>query len=62
VLGRASAELNSSGNSLHFASNREKYREFFRRREKTIEFCPKSANSVWEQGINRELPKFPANH
>jgi hypothetical protein len=36
-------------------NNRELNREFFEFALKSIEFCPKSANFAFEQGINREF-------
>jgi hypothetical protein len=40
--------------------NRENNREFFEFDHKIIEFCPKSANFLQEQGINREFCGYPA--
>ena len=40
--------------------NREINREFSRFGLEIVEFCPKSANFVQEQGINRKFCGFPA--
>jgi hypothetical protein len=43
-----------------FPENREKYREFLPLNSSVREFCPKSANSILEQGISREFRKSAA--
>src|SRR4029077_5169949 len=41
--------------------NKEKYRAFFESDLESIEFCPKSASFVQNQGINREFCGFLSN-
>ncbi len=43
-----------------FPENREICREFSAALSRIVEFCPKSANSVGEQGISREFVGIPA--
>jgi hypothetical protein len=40
---------------MRAANNRENNREFFELASRNREFCPKAANFVREQGINREF-------
>jgi hypothetical protein len=52
--GQSESHLDPGGIILKKAKIRENNREFFELAPKSIEFCPKSANSPLGQGTNRE--------
>ena len=59
----ARADVRGSNNANLAVSsllNRENNREIFRFGLKIVEFCPKFANFLPRQGINREFSRYPA--